>query len=349
MNEEMINNIIKGDVLEILPQIKDNTIDVIITDPPYFLDKLDNKWQEDKVSNTKNCHVVTSLPAGMKYDKEQGKNFYAWYINVSKQLFRVLKPGGYFFSFSSPRLYHRMTCAIEDAGFDIKDCFMWLYTQNQPKAMSLNHFIDKLKCDFKTKQEIKDNLDGWKTPQIKSCFEPIVMAQKPYEETFLNNIIKNKVGLINTKILTGKGMFPANVMTTEHITESIDKYFLVSKPKKEEKGLDNKHRTVKPLDLCKHLVKLTAFSKDAIILDPFIGSGTTAVAAKSLGKRFIGIDINEKYVLFAKNRLNSIKKTMTYDTKENSSENQQLRAFDKKKKYTIRTKRKKAVITTALL
>ena len=65
-------------------------------------------------------------------------------LKISKEIFRILKPGGFFFSFASPRLYHRMTCAIDDAGFEIRDSFIWLYTQNQPKAMSLNHFVKRL-------------------------------------------------------------------------------------------------------------------------------------------------------------------------------------------------------------
>ena len=89
---------------------------------------------------------------------------------------RVLKPGGFFFSFSSPRRYHRLTCAVEDSGFLIRDTFLWLYLQNQPKAMSLNHFIERMPIPHEAKESLKSRLDGWKTPQIRSCYEPIVVA-----------------------------------------------------------------------------------------------------------------------------------------------------------------------------
>jgi len=302
-----INKIILGDAEKILPQIEDNSIDLVLTDPPYFLDKMDNNWSHKTVSSiTDYCHTVKSLPPGMKFDKEQGKRFYEWYFKISKELYRVLKPGGFFFSFSSPRLYHRMASAVDDAGFLIRDCFIWLYTQNQPKAMSLNHFIDKLDWDKKTKIELKEKLNGWKTPQIKSCFEPIVMAQKEYEKTFLNNMLKHNVGLLNTNVKIGENMFPSNVVTTQEINEIMDKYFLLPKPTKEEKGEFNIHKTVKPLAICEYIIQLTTFSEDAIVIDPFVGSGTTAVAAKKLGRKFIGIDTNREYVEIALKRLENI-------------------------------------------
>jgi site-specific DNA-methyltransferase (adenine-specific) len=338
-NKEMINKIILGDSLKVLPQIEDNSIDLVLTDPPYFLDKLDSHWDVQKVSASPTyCQVIKSLPPGMKFDKEQGKRLYEWFFEISKELYRVLKPGGFFFSFSSPRLYHRMVCAIEDAKFLIRGCFIWLYTQSQPKAMSLNHFIEKGRFDKKTKVEMKRKLKGWKTPQIKSCFEPIVMAQKPCEGTFLNNMMKYNVGLINTEVRIGKGMFPSNVVTTQRIDETFDKYFLLPKPDKKEKGEFNIHKTVKPLVLCEYIIALTTFSEEAVVLDPFVGSGTTAVAAKKLGRKFIGIDINPEYIEIAQKRLENVgvgesRLYATYNAQR------QLTLLEPKEKHTI-TKRK---------
>jgi site-specific DNA-methyltransferase (adenine-specific) len=274
----------------------------------------------------------------MKFDKEQGKRFYEWYFKISKEIYRVLKPGGFFFSFSSPRLYHRAVSAIDDAGFLIRDCFIWLYTQNQPKAMSLDHFIEKGNFDKKIKNGIKEKLKGWKTPQVKSCFEPIVMAQKKVEKTFLHNMMKYNVGLINTNVKIGKGMFPSNVITTQEINEVVDRCFLLPKPDKEEKGEFNTHKTVKPLALCEYIIALTTFSKDAVVLDPFIGSGTTAVAAKKLGRKFIGIEINPEYVEIAQKRLEDVgmgesRLYATYNVRK------QLTLLEPMGKYTI-TKRK---------
>jgi len=307
-NNKFINKIICADTLELLPQIEPDSIDVVLTDPPYFLDKLDDNWDYEKVSSQNNQYVIKSLPAGMKFDREQGKRFYAWYLKISEEIFRILKPGGFFFSFSSPRLYHRMASAIDDAGFEIRDAFMWLYTQNQAKAMGVDHFIKKMNIDEKAKEKIKEKLNGWKTPQIKSCFEPIAMAQKPTDQTYLNNMLKHEVGLLNTNVKIGDNMYPANVFTVDSINELIDKTFLLPKPTKKEKGEYNDHKTVKPLAICEYLIKLSAFSKNAVVLDPFVGSGTTAVAAKKLRKNYIGIDANEKYVKISEKRLKELDK-----------------------------------------
>ncbi|HEY4508393.1 MAG TPA: DNA methyltransferase [Candidatus Paceibacterota bacterium] len=116
--QAFLNNITHGDALSLLPRLPEASVDVVVTDPPYFLDKLDNKWSQPKVSRRLTSQlVVQSLPPGMKFDREQGKRFYEWYSRVAAELFRVLKPGGFFFSFSSPRLYHRMAAAVDDAGF----------------------------------------------------------------------------------------------------------------------------------------------------------------------------------------------------------------------------------------
>ena len=134
------------------------------------------------------------------------------------------------------------------------------------------------------------------------------MAQKPADKTYLNNMLKNEVGLFNTNVRIGDNMYPANVFTIDSINELIDRAFLLPKPTKKEKGDYNDHKTVKPLAICEYLIKLSAFSKNAVVLDPFIGSGTTAIAAKKLGKNYIGIDANEKYVKISEKRLKELDK-----------------------------------------
>ncbi len=294
-----------GDALQILPTLEANSIDAVITDPPYFLDKLDNTWDVERIQKLTFGQVIRHLPAGMKLDPEQGKRFYEWYFQVACQLKRVLKPGGFFFSFSSPRLYHRMACAVEDAGFLIRDTFLWVYLQNQPKAMSLDHFIERMLLSREQKESLKKQLAGWRTPQIKSCYEPILVAQKPYERTLLENFLKNRVGLFNTNIRIGVNFYPSNILLVDSVEEAMDKYFLIAKPDSREKGDYNHHQTVKPIALCEYLILLST-QEGAIVLDPFIGSGTTAIAAKRLGRHYIGIDINPEYIEIARRRLSEI-------------------------------------------
>ena len=113
--------ILNNDCMVELLKLEDNSIDCVITDPPYFIDKLDNNWSSSQVNNdVKNSHVK-HLPKGMKFDKSQVKNLYDYYLELSKLLFKKMKPGAYFLSFSSPRLYHAIAMSCEIAGFEIPD------------------------------------------------------------------------------------------------------------------------------------------------------------------------------------------------------------------------------------
>ena len=145
--------IINNDCLKELNGLPDNSIDCVITDPPYFIDKLDNKWDSKKVSNDSNSHIK-HLPKGMKFSKNQVKELYDFYLEVSKILINKLKPGGYFLSFSSPRLYHAIAMACEIGGFEIRDMINWTYTQSMPKGMSVNHIIEKMKITRATAKTV---------------------------------------------------------------------------------------------------------------------------------------------------------------------------------------------------
>ena len=136
--------ILNNDCMVELVKLEDNSIDCVITDPPYFIDKLDNKWSSSQVNNDiKNSHIK-HLPKGMKFDKSQVKNLYDYYLELSKLLFKKMKPGAYFLSFSSPRLYHAIAMSCEISGFEIRDMINWTYTQSMPKGMSVSHIINKM-------------------------------------------------------------------------------------------------------------------------------------------------------------------------------------------------------------
>jgi site-specific DNA-methyltransferase (adenine-specific) len=306
--EEPIANdnilILNNDCMVELNKLEDNSIDCVITDPPYFIDKLDNKWSSNEVNNdVKNSHI-THLPKGMKFDKLQVKNLYDYYLELSKLLFKKMKPGAYFLSFSSPRLYHAIAMSCDIAGFEIRDMINWTYTQSMPKGMSVTHIIDKMKISAEEKTKIIEEYKDYKTPQIRSCFEPICVAMKPIGKlTFIQNELNFKTGLLDfsQKVGIDNNRVPANIITTEEMNESYDKNFLVSKPTKNEKGDNNTHITVKPIALIEHLIKL--FSKqNSLVVDPFLGSGTTALACKNTNRRCIGIELNKEYYEICLNR-----------------------------------------------
>jgi site-specific DNA-methyltransferase (adenine-specific) len=296
--------ILNADCMVELNKLEDNSIDCVITDPPYFIDKLDNKWSSGQVnSDVKNSHI-THLPKGMKFDKSQVKNLYDYYLELSKLLFRKMKPGAYFLSFSSPRLYHAIAMSCEIAGFEIRDMINWTYTQSMPKGMSVSHIIEKMKLTEEEKNKLMDEYKDYKTPQIRSCFEPICVAMKPLGKvTFIQNELQFKTGLLDfsQKVGINNDRVPANIMTTEEYNESYDKNFLVSKPSKSEKGENNTHITVKPIALIEHLIKLFS-KKGSLVVDPFLGSGTTALACKNTERKCIGTELNSEYYNICLNR-----------------------------------------------
>jgi site-specific DNA-methyltransferase (adenine-specific) len=313
LNKDIMENIkiYNEDCIVGISKLEDNSVDCVITDPPYFIDKLDNNWNSKEVNDdTKNSHIK-HLPKGMKFDKVQVKKLYDFYLELSKLIMTKLKPGGFFLSFSSPRLYHAIAMSKELAGFEIRDMINWTYTQSMPKGMSVSHIINKMKnLTDEQKEELKKQYDGFKTPQIRSCFEPICVAMKPIGKiSFIKNELKYNTGLLdfNQKVGVNNDRTPANIITTEEYELSYDKNFLVSKPSKKEKDTGNKdqkntHCTVKPISLMEHLIKLFS-KKDSIILEPFLGSGTTAIACKNTNRKCIGFELNKEYYNISKLRI----------------------------------------------
>jgi len=187
-----------GNCLDILPKIPDNSVDSIVTDPPYELGFMGKSWD--------NSGIAYSVPM--------------W-----KECLRVLKPGGHLLSFSGTRTYHRMAVAIEDAGFEIRDMIEWVYGSGFPKSLNIGKAVDKLqgnerevlgekptlhygsdenvqKYGFATQGNIEitkgtSEWEGWGTA-LKPAHEPICMARKPLaESTVAENVLKYGTGGIN--------------------------------------------------------------------------------------------------------------------------------------------------------
>jgi len=141
--------------LEFLATIKDNAFDSIVTDPPYGLNFMGRGW--DKV-----------LPDPKTW----------------AECLRVVKPGGHLVAFGSPRIHHRLACQIEDAGWELRDCMMWMFGTGFPKSLNVG------------KATKDDAWDGWGTA-LKPTYEPILLARKPLEGTVAANVAKWGVGGLN--------------------------------------------------------------------------------------------------------------------------------------------------------
>lgn len=281
-----------GDCREKMGRIPSADIDLIVTDPPYFLDGLDSQWKKGKADAPKATGSVGGLPVGMKFDTAQGKALQAFMRPVADQMLRVLKPGGFALVFSQPRLSHRMAIALEDAGFEIRDLCVWHYrSKAQFKAFKQDHFVRRMDITEQKKSEIIKSMGGRKTPQLRGQHETIVLAQKPREGTFIENWMRWKVGLMDASA-TLDGTCPSNVMAVEKADRS-------------ELGAAAAHLTPKPQKLLRHLIDLFS-TPGQIVLDPFMGSGSTAVAALGTGRRWRGIEINPDYAHMALRRIGEV-------------------------------------------
>lgn len=291
MYRHSLGKLYLGDCRRFLKRLNDNSIDLILTDPPYFIDGMDANWNNNKLhEKASKSGVIGGRPIGMKFDRQQSYNFQEFLNSIADDCFRILKPGGFLVCFSQARLFHRAAVSFEDAGFEIRDMLAW-HHNGQAKAFTQNHFILKNnRLSAVEKQELIDELNNRKTPQLKPQLEPMVFAQKPKEGTFVENWIKWKTGLIDTNQSLDES-FPGNLMP-------------VSKPSKNEKGDFNNHLTVKPVRLLKHLISLLTIPNQ-IVLDPFIGSGSTALACINSRRRFIGIEKDKTNFAIAEKRISN--------------------------------------------
>src|ERR1051326_6267849 len=195
-----LNRIYPGDCLETMKQWPENFVDAVVTDPPYSFNFMGKEWDK-------------SLPG----------------VDLWREVLRVIKPGAHLLSFGGPRTYHRLTCAIEDAGFEIRDCIMWIFGSGFPKSLDVSKAIDK-QAGAKRKvvgRKYKGNgngsvakiygdytaghegvqvtapatdaarqWQGWGTA-LKPAHEPIVIARKPLEGTVAENVLKHGTGGMN--------------------------------------------------------------------------------------------------------------------------------------------------------
>lgn len=335
-----LDHIYTGDCLEVMKELPDNSIDSIVTDPPYGLEFMGKEWDNE-------------VPPTV----------------IWEQCLRILKPGGHLLSFAGTRTQHRMAVNIEYAGFEIRDMIAWVYGGGFPKSLNIGKAVDKLQGKGTSPWE------GWGTA-LKPALEPITVARKPIESTVAQNVLKYGTGGMNidgcrvgtngeemsysaskkqgvTQFGTGTmeqsplGRFPANFIHdgSDEVTDlmgSAARFFYTAKASRSERNMNmegmeekdnpyapmgintdegikkrgrnpenqsrkqsNFHPTVKPIDLMQYLVRLVT-KRGGVCLDPFMGSGTTAIACMIENVKYIGIEINPEYVKIAKARISQV-------------------------------------------
>lgn len=199
-------SLIHGDCLEVLDAIPENSVDAVVTDPPYGLSFMGKSWDH-------------GVPGKEYWDK----------------VLRVAKPGAHMLAFGGTRTFHRLTAAIEDAGWEIRDCLMWVYGSGFPKSHDVSKAIDKSmgieRCIVATTQsggykrlmahnaedgfrpadyypegnrftskeaisECAKQWQGWGTA-LKPSWEPIILSRKPLEGTVAKNVLTYGTGAVN--------------------------------------------------------------------------------------------------------------------------------------------------------
>jgi site-specific DNA-methyltransferase (adenine-specific) len=243
-----------GDCRDVLKELPENSVDAVVTDPPYEFGFMGKDWDS----------------TGIAYD-----------VQMWREVRRVMKPGAHLLAFGGTRTYHRMACAVEDAGFEIRDQMQWLYGQGFPKSLDVSKAIDKAagakrevigntgrnpnrlikfkEQDGRARNPTNEDItapataaawDGWGTA-LKPANEPIVVARKPLSEsTVAANVLRWGTGALNIDASrveseqgcithTGggghsgdeyenrtetKGRWPANVLLDEEAGKMLDEH-----------------------------------------------------------------------------------------------------------------------------
>jgi DNA modification methylase len=324
--------LIHGDCLKKLAKLPDNSVDAIVTDPPYGISFLNAAWD----------YSVPQVP-------------------VWEQCLRVLKPGGRLLCFSGSRTYHRVVINIEDAGFEIIDQILWVYGGGFPKNFNVSRLLKESNADLALREKYK----GYGTA-LRPAHEPIALARKPLTQSIVDTVTEHGTGVINIgackiPVANGEDRWPTNFILNHHpeckvgkkfnkchidcVVKSMEKqspgassFFYCAKVNRNERDaglahmpdlsiertgnvinlkenltasgkirnvtptVKNNHPTVKPVRLMTYLCRLIT-PPNGIVLDPFMGSGSTGKAAMLEGFRFIGIELDETYYNIARERI----------------------------------------------
>lgn len=280
-NEAYLDKITLADCRDHIPLIEDESVELFLSDVPYGIG-LDD-W--DVIHSNTNSALLGQSPAqaGKSAFKRRGKPINGWAqsdrsIGIEyeewcetwvSQLLPKIKQGGSLMVFGARRTLHRLINSFEDNGFLLKDVLVWKKKSAHRRAQRISVVFDR--------RGLKDaaaNWEGWRLGNLAPIYEPIAWFVKPYRigGTIADNVLEHGVGAINVSAWEANGISPTNI---------LDFGF--------QPGERRIHEAQKPLKLLELLINLTTQEKQTV-LDPFIGSGTTAVAARRLGRHFIGFE-----------------------------------------------------------
>lgn len=294
---EMTYQLHLGDCLDVLATLPDNSVDSIVTDPPYGLSFMGKKWDYDVPS-----------------------------VAIWEQCLRVLKPGGHLLAFAGTRTQHRMACRIEDAGFEIRDMIAWVYGSGFPKSHNLegDHkgWGTALKPALEPITMARKPLSGTVAETVLQHGTGAINVdgcrvgnESRWNPSAGHKDLENRrtvTPISSHKELDGReciGRWPANIIhdgsnEAALALKSGARFFYSAKTGKDDRETDNNHPTVKPTTLMAYLCRLVT-PPGGTVLDPFMGSGSTGKAATVNGFRFIGIERDLEYHKIAQARISN--------------------------------------------
>ena len=365
-----------GDCRDVMSRASESQFHAIVTDPPYGLEFMgkewDAPWKNNAGFNGSQSEDTTGRGSwqfgGTPSSKARpcygsnSKRYQEWFQDCAEVMLRVAKPGAHLLSFGGTRMWHRAACAVEDAGWEIRDTIMWVYGSGFPKGCDIGKAVDQIMGAERTKigtrrlssafggnlkaanigtggYGFKDSWetsepateagaywDGWNTA-LKPALEPIIVARKPFSGSAARNALEHGCGPINvgaclvgddggTRAIAGSapdytgGRWPTNLIhdggeeVLDLLRDGTDRIFYCAKISGSDRphGKSNIHPTVKPLDLMRYLVRLVCLP-GGVVLDPFMGSGSTGCAAVLEGMRFVGVEQSQEYADIAVGRL----------------------------------------------
>lgn len=319
--------LLQGDCIEAMASLDAQSVDAILTDPPYGIAFKGKRWDSA---------AIREAAALAGHDRlSPNEAFEVWCQVWAEECRRVMKPGAFLAAFGSPRTFHRLSCGVESAGLKIRDTLIWLYAEGMPKS---RHY------------------PGGRATTLKPAFEPIVLARRELAGTTEQTIARYGTGGLNIDSCRVEGRHPANVMLghdpsceerecasgcvaamadrcsrpersrpdprlapsrflycpkasraerdagCERLPRRTLDLFPQAQGARKPGGVCNPHPTVKPLELMRWLVRLLC-PPGGLVLDPTAGSGTTGAAAVLEGRRFIGIELDPPYIEIAAARI----------------------------------------------
>lgn len=294
MNEMYLDKIVLADCREHIPELSDNSLELLLSDIPYGI-SLD-RW--DVIHSNTNSALLGQSPAQVgksafkrrgkpingwsQADRNIGREYEEWCRSWVKLVLPKLRNGASVFIFGARRTIHHVVNVFEDSGMLLKDMLAW-------KKTAAHHRAQRVSIVFERRglTDAAQDWQGWRLGNLAPVYEPIAWLTKPYRVggTVADNVLEHGVGAINLGLCDAVGANGTNLL--EFGFESNE---------------ERVHEAQKPVKLIEYLIGLTT-REGQTVLDPFMGSGTTAVAAKRLNRHFIGFELVPEFHSDALQRL----------------------------------------------